>query len=97
MDDQANKVYHMRCAKKVLAVPPAVAPTTMQPPLLVPCAEAARLLSVSTWEIRRLVHKGALRAKKLGKTHWLIVSKSIDAFASEGALQRSSVAPEVQP
>jgi len=74
----------MRCAKKVLPVPPAVAPTIIQqPPLLVPVREAARLLSVSTWEIRRLVRVGALGCKKLGATKWLINSKSISAFASE--------------
>jgi hypothetical protein len=57
--------------------------TPIQPPLLVPVSEAARLLSVSTWEIRRLVRRGALGVKKLSKTHWLITSRSITAFASE--------------
>ena len=55
----------------------------LQPPLLVPVREAARLLSVSTWEIRRLCRRGALRYKKLGRTKWLVTSKSIEAFASE--------------
>jgi hypothetical protein len=57
----------------------------LQPPLLVPVREAARLLSVSPWEIRRLVRRGALSCKKLSKTHWLITSRSITAFASETA------------
>jgi hypothetical protein len=56
-----------------------------QPPLLVPVCEAARLLSVSTWEIRRLCRKGALGCKKLGRTKWLITSRSIAAFAGEVA------------
>jgi hypothetical protein len=55
----------------------------LQPPLLVPVREAARLLSVSTWQIRRLVRRGSLGVKKLSKTHWLITSRSILAFASE--------------
>jgi len=69
----------MRTKPKSEVVPP------IQPPLLVPVAEAARLLSVSTWEIRRLVRKGALGVKKLGKTKWLITSRSIQSFASEVA------------
>ncbi len=55
----------------------------LQPPLLVPVSEAARLLSVSAWEIRRLCRKGALGYKKLGRTKWLITSRSVQAFASE--------------
>lgn len=62
--------------------PPSSAPP-LQPPLLIPVAEAARLLSVSTWEIRRLCRKGALGYKKLGRTKWLITSRSIQNFASE--------------
>jgi hypothetical protein len=50
-------------------------------PLLVPVARAAELLSVSTWEIRRLVRKGLLTHKKLSKTNWLIPMKSVRAFA----------------
>jgi hypothetical protein len=57
----------------------------LQPPLLVPVAEAARLLSVSAWEIRRLCRKGVLGYKKLGRTKWLVVSRSIAAFAGEAA------------
>jgi hypothetical protein len=55
----------------------------LQPPLLVPVREAARLLSISAWEIRRLCRKGALNYKKLGRTKWLVVSGSIAAFAGE--------------
>jgi len=50
-------------------------------PFLITVAEAARRLSVSTWEIRHLVRKGSLGVKKLGKTHWLISMKSVRAFA----------------
>jgi excisionase family DNA binding protein len=55
----------------------------LQPPLLVPVREAARLLSVSPWEIRRLCRRGALGYRKLGRTKWLIKMRSIQAFASE--------------
>ena len=50
-------------------------------PLLVTTAHAAELLSISTWEVRRLVRKGLLAHKKLSKTNWLITTKSIRAFA----------------
>jgi predicted DNA-binding transcriptional regulator AlpA len=63
----------------------ATAASSSQPALLVPVSEAARLLSVSAWEIRRLCRKGALSYKKLGRTKWLVVSRSIAAFAAEVA------------
>lgn len=50
-------------------------------PLLVTTAHAAELLSVSTWEVRRLVRKGLLAHRRLSKTHWLIPMRSIRAFA----------------
>lgn len=50
-------------------------------PLLITTARAAELLSMSTWEIRRLVRKGLLTHKKLSKTNWLIPMKSVRAFA----------------
>jgi hypothetical protein len=51
-------------------------------PLLVTTARAAELLSVSPWEIRRLVRKGLLQHKTLSKTNWLIVVQSLKKFAS---------------
>jgi excisionase family DNA binding protein len=50
-------------------------------PLLVTTAHAAELLSVSPWEIRRLVRKGLLQHKKLSRTNWLIPLRSVRAFA----------------
>jgi hypothetical protein len=50
-------------------------------PLLVTTAHAAELLSVSPWEVRRLIRKGLLAHKKLSKTNWLIPMKSVRAFA----------------
>ena len=50
-------------------------------PLLVTTAHAAELLSISTWEVRRLVRKGLLAHKKLSRTNWLIPMKSVRAFA----------------
>jgi excisionase family DNA binding protein len=69
-------------SKSAVAAPTVAAPS-LQPPLLVPVSEAARLLSVSTWEIRRLVRRGALGCKKLGRTKWLISVSSLQKFASE--------------
>lgn len=50
--------------------------------LLVTTARAAELLSVSPWEIRRLVRKGLLAHKQLSKTNWLISVQSLKKFAS---------------
>jgi len=70
--------------KKAVEVPTVTQPT-MQPPLAVPVKEAARLLSVSTWEVRRLVRRGALCCKKLGHTKWLVTTRSLHAFVSEAS------------
>jgi Helix-turn-helix domain len=53
-------------------------------PLLITTAHAAELLSVSSWEIRRLVRRGLLQHRKLSKTNWLIVMRSVRAFAEGG-------------
>jgi Helix-turn-helix domain len=50
-------------------------------PLLVRTSEAARLLGISEWSVRRLVKRRALACKKLSKCDWLIPMKSIRAFA----------------
>jgi hypothetical protein len=50
-------------------------------PLLVTTAHAAEMLSVSPWEVRRLVRQGLLAHKKLSKTNWLISMRSVRAFA----------------
>jgi len=56
--------------------------TTPSPePLLVTTAVAAALLSVSTYEIRRLVRKGLLVHRKISKTNWLINVTSLRKFA----------------
>jgi hypothetical protein len=73
--------------QKQAAVPTAA---SLPEPLLIPVAEAARQLSVSTWEIRRLVRKGLLTHKKLSKTNWLIPMKSIRAFADVSANGRAA-------
>jgi excisionase family DNA binding protein len=57
-------------------------PAVLSPdPLLVTTAHAAELLSVSTWEVRRLVRKGLLAHKKLSRTNWLIPMSSVKKFA----------------
>jgi excisionase family DNA binding protein len=69
----------------------AVAPTVpFSEPLLVTTAAAAELLSVSTWEVRRLIRKGLLAHKRLSKTHWLIPMKSVRAFAEVSANGRAA-------
>lgn len=50
-------------------------------PLLVTTAHAAELLSISTWEVRRLVRKGLLAHKKLSRTNWLVTMRSVRSFA----------------
>jgi excisionase family DNA binding protein len=64
-------------AKKSIAVP--VVPSSE--PLLVTTAAAAELLSISPWEVRRLVRKGQLAHKKLSRTNWLISMSSVKKFA----------------
>ncbi len=56
---------------------------TFPEPLLVTTKKAACLLSVSPWEVRRLIRKGVLTHKSLGKTSWLVTMKSIRAYAEE--------------
>jgi hypothetical protein len=67
---------------------PTAAPTPE--PLLVTTAHAAELLSISKWEVRRLVRKNLLAHKKLSKTNWLITMKSIRAFADVTANGRAA-------
>jgi hypothetical protein len=50
-------------------------------PLLVTTAHAAEMLSISPWEVRRLVRKGLLAHKKLSRTNWLVTMRSVRAFA----------------
>jgi hypothetical protein len=57
------------------------ASTTASEPLLVTTKVAAGLLSVSTWEIRRLCRKGQLAFKRLSKTNWLVNFQSLKAYA----------------
>lgn len=65
-------------------ISPATATTAvpLPEPLLVTTARAAELLSISPWEIRRLVRKGLLAHKKLSKTNWLITMRSVREFAN---------------
>ena len=63
----------------------AVAVSSSVEPLLVTTARASELLSISTWEVRRLVRRGQLAYKKLSKTNWLITTASIRAFADPSA------------
>jgi hypothetical protein len=51
-------------------------------PLLVPVAEAARLLSLDRATIRILARKGLLAYKKISQTKWLVTTKSIREFAN---------------
>jgi len=59
-------------------------------PLLVTTAHAAELLSISTWEVRRLVRRGVLAHKQLSKTNWLIPMRSVRAFADVSANGRAA-------
>ncbi len=77
----------MSSRKKTTVVVPSVPSPEL---LLVTTAHAAELLSISTWEIRRLVRKGLLAHKKLSKTHWLIPMKSVRAFADVSANGRAA-------
>lgn len=65
-------------SRTAVAVP---SPVPQIEPLLVTTARAAELLSVSAWEIRRLVRKGLLPHKKLSKTDWRIPLRAVRAFA----------------
>lgn len=59
---------------------PSVAVPILEP-LLVSTKQAAKLLSISSAEIRLLVRKGSLVHKRISKTHWLISMRSLRAFA----------------
>jgi len=59
-------------------------------PLLITTKQAATLLSISPWEIRRLARKGQLAYKRLSKTNWLISMKSVRAFAEVSTSGRAS-------
>jgi len=50
-------------------------------PLLVPLSEAARLLGVRVYSIRRLTRKGLLPFKVIGN-RWLVNYSALKAFAS---------------
>ena len=64
--------------KSLVSPTPSLAPE----PFLVSVKEAARLLSVSPWEIRRLCRRGLLAYRKLSHTNWLVSTKSIRDFAA---------------
>jgi excisionase family DNA binding protein len=59
-------------------------------PLLITTAHAAKLLSISTYKVRRLVREGQLAHKKLSKTNWLIPMRSVRAFADVSTNGRAS-------
>lgn len=82
MDGPAIKGLFMPRPRKSALVVPA---SPIQDPLLVTTAHAAELLSVSPWEIRRLVRKGLLTHKKLSRTNWLIQMASLKKFAGGAA------------
>jgi len=65
--------------------PAAVSVVPSPDPLLVTTARAAELLSVSPWEIRRLVRHGFLQHKKLSRTNWLVTMASLKKFAGGAA------------
>lgn len=71
------------------AKPQSAASSTSEP-LLLTTAHAAELLSVSTWEVRRLVRKGLLAHKKLSRTDWRIPMKSVRAYADVSTTGRAS-------
>jgi hypothetical protein len=73
-------------AKPQSAVPAVPIPE----PLLVSTAHAAEMLSISTWEVRRLVRKGLLAHKKLSRTDWRIPMKSVRAFADVSTTGRAA-------
>jgi len=68
--------------------PQSAVPTTE--PFLITTKQAAALLSVSPWEVRRLCRKNQLAYKRLSKTNWLITTKSIRAFADVSTTGRAS-------
>lgn len=56
--------------------------TSAGEPLLVTVPEAARLLSLSPWTVRRYVRRGLIAAKRISRSKWLIPYKSLLAFAT---------------
>jgi excisionase family DNA binding protein len=52
-------------------------------PLLVPVIEAARRIGLKPSTVRKLVRRGALAARKVSPTKWLITTASIKAFANK--------------
>ena len=54
-------------------------------PLLVPLKEAARLLGVRVYSIRRLTRKGQLAYKVIGNK-WLVQYASLKAFAAKATV-----------
>jgi len=76
MDDTVGKVLSMK--KK--SQQPAVA-TPAPEPLLVSLSEAARLLGVKIYSIRRLARKGVLLHRVIGN-RWLIHFQTLKAFAN---------------
>ena len=71
----------MSTKSKIKTMVPAAFVSNVEP-LLIPVSEAARLLSISEWSVRRLVRKGYLSVRKLSCTHWLIQTESLRRFAS---------------
>ncbi len=68
--------------KKLSVVSSSVVLTTE--PLLVPLAEAARLLGVKTYSIRQLTRKGHLPVKVIGN-RWLVPYAALQAFAGKAS------------
>ncbi len=56
--------------------------SSLSEPLLVPLAEAARLLGIKVYSIRRLTRKGQLAYKVIGNK-WLVQYASLKAFATK--------------
>jgi excisionase family DNA binding protein len=57
------------------------APITPPEPLLIPLKEAARLLGVQIYSVRKLTRRGVLPYKKIGNK-WLIRYAALKAFAN---------------
>ena len=77
----------MRC-KKISPVSANEVPTTSEP-LLVPLAEAARLLGVRVYSIRLLTRKGILPFRQIGNK-WLVNYAALKKFAEGSATGRAT-------
>jgi excisionase family DNA binding protein len=66
-------------------------PISLAEPLLVPLSEAARLLGVRVYSVRRLTRKGLLPHKVIGNK-WLIPYASLKAFANNESPNRQAAA-----